>query len=37
MEHCTSKPGDEKEIPEFGPDSIERAMPGVSATLLRSW
>lgn len=26
MEHCTSKPGDEKEIPEFGPDSIEMAM-----------
>lgn len=26
MEHCTKKPGDEKEIPEFGPDSIEIAM-----------
>jgi putative transposase len=26
MEHCTRKPGDEKEIPEFGPDSIEMAM-----------
>jgi len=26
MEHCTKKPGDEKEIPPFGPDSIERAM-----------
>ena len=26
MEHCTKKPGDEKEIPAFGHDSIERAM-----------
>jgi transposase-like protein len=26
MEHCTRKPGEEKEIPEFGPDSIEMAM-----------
>lgn len=26
MEHCSSKPGEEKEVPEFGPDSIERAM-----------
>jgi putative transposase len=26
MEHCTKKPGDEKEIPAFGPDSIELAM-----------
>jgi transposase-like protein len=26
MEHCTRKPGDEKGIPEFGPDSIEMAM-----------
>jgi len=26
MEHCTKKPGDEKEIPEFGPDSIEAVM-----------
>lgn len=26
MEHCTKKPGDEKEIPAFGNDSIERAM-----------
>ena len=26
MEHCTKKPGDEKEIPEFGPDSIEMVM-----------
>ena len=26
MEHCTRKPGDEKEIPEFGCDSIEQAM-----------
>ena len=26
MEHCTKKPGDEKEIPEFGADSIEMAM-----------
>ncbi len=26
MEHCTKKPGNEKEIPEFGPDSIEVAM-----------
>ena len=26
MEHCTKKPGDDKEIPEFGPDSIEMAM-----------
>jgi hypothetical protein len=26
MEHCTKKPGDEKEIPEFGPDSIEMAV-----------
>jgi transposase-like protein len=26
MEHCTKKPGDEKEIPAFGPDSIEMAM-----------
>jgi putative transposase len=26
MEHCTSKPGDEKEIPAFGADSIEMAM-----------
>jgi len=26
MEHCTKKPGDEKEIPAFGADSIEMAM-----------
>ena len=26
MKDCIKKPGDEKEIPEFGPDSIERAM-----------
>jgi transposase-like protein len=26
MDDCTRKPGDEKEIPEFGPDSIEQAM-----------
>ena len=26
MEHCTKKPGDEKEIPACGHDSIERAM-----------
>jgi transposase-like protein len=26
MEHCTRKPGDEKETPEFGPDSIEQGM-----------
>lgn len=26
MEHCTKKPRDEKEIPAFGPDSIEMAM-----------
>jgi hypothetical protein len=26
MEHCAKKPGDEKEIPAFGPDSIEMAM-----------
>jgi hypothetical protein len=26
MDDCTSKPGDEKEIQEFGPDSIEMAM-----------
>jgi transposase-like protein len=26
MEHCSKKPGDEKEIPAFGPDSIELAM-----------
>jgi transposase-like protein len=26
MDNCTKKPGDEKEIPEFGPDSIEIAM-----------
>src|SRR5436190_23039555 len=26
MEHCTRKPGDEKEIPEFGFDSIEQGM-----------
>jgi transposase-like protein len=26
MEHCTKKPGDEKEIPVFGPDSLEMAM-----------
>jgi transposase-like protein len=26
MEHCTKKPGDEKEVPAFGPDSIELAM-----------
>jgi transposase-like protein len=26
MEHCTKKLGDEKEIPEFGKDSIELAM-----------
>jgi hypothetical protein len=26
MEHCTRKPGDEKEIPAFGRDSIEQAM-----------
>jgi putative transposase len=26
MEHCTRKPGDEKEIPEFGRDTIEQAM-----------
>lgn len=25
MEHCSKKPGDEKEIPVFGPDSIEMA------------
>jgi hypothetical protein len=26
MEHCSKKPGDEKEIPAFGPDSVEMAM-----------
>jgi putative transposase len=26
MEHCSKKPGEAKEIPEFGPDSIETAM-----------
>lgn len=26
MEHCTRKPGDEKELLEFGRDSIEQAM-----------
>jgi transposase-like protein len=26
MEHCTKKPGDEKEIPPFDRDSIEQAM-----------
>ena len=26
MEHCTSKPGDEKEIPAFGADTIEARM-----------
>jgi putative transposase len=26
MEHCTSKPGDEKEIPTWGPDTIEARM-----------
>jgi putative transposase len=26
MEHCTKKAGDEKEIPTFGPDSLEMAM-----------
>jgi putative transposase len=26
MEHCSKKPGDDKEIPRFGGDSIERAM-----------
>ena len=26
MEHCTRKPGDEKEIPAFGPDTIEARM-----------
>lgn len=26
MEHCTRKPGEEKEIPDFGRDSIEQAM-----------
>ena len=26
MEHCTKKAGEEKEIPAFGPDSIELAM-----------
>ena len=26
MEHCTKKPGEEKEIPAFGPDSIEMTM-----------
>lgn len=26
MEHCTKKAGEEKEVPEFGPDSIEVAM-----------
>ena len=26
MEHCSKKPGDEKKIPPFGPDSIELAM-----------
>lgn len=26
MEHCTKKPGDEKEIPAFGDDSIEMTM-----------
>lgn len=26
MEHCSRKPGDEKQIPEFGPDSIELVM-----------
>ena len=28
MENCTRKPGDEKAIPAFGPDSIEMAMRG---------
>src|SRR5437762_2017470 len=47
MEHCTSKPGDEKEIPAFGPDSPEvivgvclaggetRRIKGALARLLR--
>ena len=26
MEHCTRKPGDEKQIPAFGPDTIEARM-----------
>ena len=26
MEHCTKKPGDEKEIPAWGPDTIEARM-----------
>ncbi len=26
MEHCTKKPGEEKAVPAFGPDSIEMAM-----------
>ena len=26
MEHCTKKPGEEKEIPAFGPDCIELSM-----------
>jgi transposase-like protein len=26
MEHCTKKPGDEKEIPPWGPDTIEARM-----------
>jgi transposase-like protein len=26
MEHCTKKTGEEKEIPAFGPDSLEQAM-----------
>jgi transposase-like protein len=26
MEHCTSKPDEGQELPEFGPDSIEQAM-----------
>ena len=26
MEHCTKKPGDEKEIPAFDRDSIEQGM-----------
>jgi transposase-like protein len=26
MEHCTKKPGDAKEVPTYGPDSIEMAM-----------
>jgi putative transposase len=26
MEHCTSKPGDEKEVPAFGADTIEARM-----------